>query len=466
MRDRAEALTLRLAASWSALLLCGSAATASTITGNIRNTIGNAYATNVLFTPLSTPQADGANIIASTPTNVIAAADGSFSVTLKQGNYKVNIGNVPNDTFIISVPNDSSSYNLTAIISSQLIYSYPSSPLYEEKINKAAPNGYASLNGAALVPLLQLGSGAANGYFLGTDGATTSWQPPPAPYLFDTAQFGIANNTNISVKKAASLTNLVLFSSGVGPALGLAAGAHLILTNGNITVKSNGIVTIGDNTGIAQLRFQAGAFASDYTGSEQWNFKTTAGGGRDNATVARIDDITNGLAIATQNGAGTNATLYATISTNVPLGIVGASSHATNHLEIRNNSGAILGYVATNGFYRSQYDFYAQVATTDATTANAYTFTPRDNSVVRIVVNYSAWHSSTVASYGRIAVFKTVSGTITQIGATSSALGTSEEDAAFDASIDFSGSTIRVRVAGNTGKTVNWVVSGSLLYAP
>src|SRR6476619_1971702 len=60
---------------------------ASTITGNIRNTSGSAYATNALFTPLSTPQADGTTVIASTQTNVIAAVDGSFSVLLKQGNY-------------------------------------------------------------------------------------------------------------------------------------------------------------------------------------------------------------------------------------------------------------------------------------------------------------------------------------------------------------------------------------------
>src|SRR5882672_1784424 len=125
-----------LAALWFALFLCGLAAEASTITGNIRNTIGNPYATNALFTPLSTPQADGANIIASTPTNVIAATDGSFTVTLKQGNYKVNLGNLPSDTFIISVPNDSATYNLTALVSSQLTYVYPVSPIFEQKINK------------------------------------------------------------------------------------------------------------------------------------------------------------------------------------------------------------------------------------------------------------------------------------------------------------------------------------------
>src|SRR5439155_32260 len=67
---------------------------AATITGSILNTSGNAYATNVLFAPLSTPLAIGANTIASTSTNVVAAADGSFSVSLKQGNYLVTLGNL------------------------------------------------------------------------------------------------------------------------------------------------------------------------------------------------------------------------------------------------------------------------------------------------------------------------------------------------------------------------------------
>src|SRR5438067_2394744 len=250
--DRFQGCKAGLAAVGFVLFLCGTAAEASSITGNLRNTSGNPYATNALFTPLSTPQADGANIIASTPTNVIAAADGSFSVTLKQGNYKVNIGNVPNDTFVISVPNDSSTYSLTALISTQLTYNYPVSPIYEQKINRAVANGYASLNASALVPLAQLGPGAANGYVLTTDGSAPAWQPPPLPYLFDSAQFSLANNTNVALKKAAALTNLVLFNSGSGPALGLAAGASITLTNGNLTLKSNGIATIGDNTGSAQ----------------------------------------------------------------------------------------------------------------------------------------------------------------------------------------------------------------------
>src|SRR6267143_6367356 len=97
---------------------------ASTITGTIQNTSGNPYVTNALFAPLSTPLASGTNIIASTPTNVVAAANGSFSVTLKQGNYLVTIGNLRRDSFVISVPNDANSYNVNSLITNALTFNY------------------------------------------------------------------------------------------------------------------------------------------------------------------------------------------------------------------------------------------------------------------------------------------------------------------------------------------------------
>src|SRR6266516_4551782 len=67
---------------------------ASTINGTLRDTQGNAYATNALFVPLSTPMADGTTLIGSTKTNVLADGTGAFSLLLKQGNYKVTLGNV------------------------------------------------------------------------------------------------------------------------------------------------------------------------------------------------------------------------------------------------------------------------------------------------------------------------------------------------------------------------------------
>jgi len=129
-----------------------SPAPASIITGNIQNTSGNAYVTNALFAPLSTPLVSGTNITASTPTNVVAAANGSFSVTLKQGNYLVTIGNLRHDSFTIAVPNDANTYNVNSLITSALTYNYTFSPVYEQLVNRGQPDGYVGLTGGLLTP--------------------------------------------------------------------------------------------------------------------------------------------------------------------------------------------------------------------------------------------------------------------------------------------------------------------------
>ena len=134
------------------LLLSSSLLSASIITGNIQNTSGNAYVTNALFAPLSTPLVSGTNIIASTPTNVVAAANGSFSVTLKQGNYLVTLGNLRHDSFTISVPNDANTYNVNSLITTALTCNYTYSPVYEQLVNRGQPDGYVGLIGTRLNP--------------------------------------------------------------------------------------------------------------------------------------------------------------------------------------------------------------------------------------------------------------------------------------------------------------------------
>src|SRR5260221_24002 len=138
---------------------------ASTITGNLQNPSGAAYATNALFAPLSTPLATGNNIIASTQTNVVAAANGSFSVVLQQANYLVTIGSVHKDSFVISVPNDSNTYNINSLITNKITFNYTYSPVYEQRANKGQADGYVGLLGTLLTPS---GLTASNFSLLGT----------------------------------------------------------------------------------------------------------------------------------------------------------------------------------------------------------------------------------------------------------------------------------------------------------
>src|ERR1043166_3858207 len=124
----------------------------STITGNLQTTSGNAYVTNILFAPQSTPLASGIKTIASTETSVVTAATGIFSVTLLQENYLATIGNLRHDSILISVPNDANSYNINSLITSALTFNYPYSPAYEQRVNKGQPDGYVGLVGTLVSP--------------------------------------------------------------------------------------------------------------------------------------------------------------------------------------------------------------------------------------------------------------------------------------------------------------------------
>jgi len=135
-----------------AILQMHAPATASTVTGSLLNTSGNAYATNVLFAPLSTALTIGTAMIASTATNVVAAADGTFSVVLKQGNYLATIGNLRRDSVLISVPNDANTYNMNSLITNAITFSYTYSPIYEQLVNKGQPDGYVGLAGTVMTP--------------------------------------------------------------------------------------------------------------------------------------------------------------------------------------------------------------------------------------------------------------------------------------------------------------------------
>jgi hypothetical protein len=93
--------------------------------------------------------------------------------------------------------------------------------------------------------------------------------------------------------------------------------------------------------------------------------------------------------------------------------------------------------------------------TTDITTNILYSFTPLDNSICRLWVNVLGYNSTASASYGKAATFKSVAGTVTQVGSTAT-IGNGEDDTQYECLVDTASNAIRVRVAGNTGRTVNW----------
>ena len=147
----------------------------ATITGVVADTSGNPTNATIAFAPLSTPLNNAGRIILTTEKTASAGADGRFSILLEPGNYKVTVGTNSRDSFVISVPDTSATNDWTSLITSEITYSFPVSPVYEEKRLRGVANGYASLDTAGHVPPTQLGDGvSSSASFLRGDGTWTN----------------------------------------------------------------------------------------------------------------------------------------------------------------------------------------------------------------------------------------------------------------------------------------------------
>lgn len=101
----------------------------------------------------------------------------------------------------------------------------------------------------------------------------------------------------------------------------------------------------------------------------------------------------------------------------------------------------------------------ATVTTSDATATTLDSFSFDHVSGKTVVVTYVVQATSTasaeVATYIRTACFRSYGGTVTQVGSTQDG-GTFEDDAAWDCTIDVSGTTIRCRVTGKAATNIRW----------
>lgn len=132
---------------------------AATIVGTVVDTSGNPGITNITFSPLSTPLMNGNKVIYSTAKSVNVDTYGKFAIQLEPGDYRITIGTNSKDSFVISVPADNSTNDWSELISGSLTYSFPFSPVYEDKRMRGVAGGYATLNQNGYVPITQLGGG-------------------------------------------------------------------------------------------------------------------------------------------------------------------------------------------------------------------------------------------------------------------------------------------------------------------
>lgn len=96
----------------------------STVNCNLVLADGSARALTVTFTPLSNPQVLGTQVVLKEPKSLTTAADGTGSLVLEPGNYKVEVSD--GSVFKIAVPNDSLAYSLSSLITNAAGWSLPS----------------------------------------------------------------------------------------------------------------------------------------------------------------------------------------------------------------------------------------------------------------------------------------------------------------------------------------------------
>lgn len=164
------------------LLVSALSAVAAVITGNVKDTRLAPAATNVTFTPLSTPLASAPSVIFSAVQSATSDTNGDFALTLAPGNYKVTIGSNANDSFLISVPDGAVTNTWTDLATGTLTYSYPFSPAYVDRIIATTRGDLFVFDGANVV---RLGAGLA-GQFLGSDATAACglrWAVPASPWV-------------------------------------------------------------------------------------------------------------------------------------------------------------------------------------------------------------------------------------------------------------------------------------------
>jgi hypothetical protein len=235
---------------------------AATVTGTIVNTGGTPLVTNVVFAPLSTPQAAGTDTVPSTVGAVTTGADGGFSIALNAGDYKVTVGGAARDSFIIAVPSGNGVYALNSLITSALSYGSSVAPAYELKSSKGQTNGYAALNTNALVPAAQLGAGTAGtNTFLRGDGVWVA--NSSGNYVAAGTNTSAQTNSNVvTVNADVSIALVNSLSSALSGKMDKSANLGDVASPSAARATIGGMRFNGDTASIGNGNF----FLPDFTG--------------------------------------------------------------------------------------------------------------------------------------------------------------------------------------------------------
>jgi len=143
----------------------------SVITGTIKTPDNHPYTGELRFRALSTPVADAPDLIVAEDEVVSCTAAGTFTVTLRTGQYRVWVGR---ESLTIAVPDDNASYDILELIDGDISFT-------------ASPSTSGFYRADTLTALRTVASAAGNkiAWLLGE---TAAWDiAPPRVYAWDAA---------------------------------------------------------------------------------------------------------------------------------------------------------------------------------------------------------------------------------------------------------------------------------------
>ncbi|MEI7729197.1 MAG: hypothetical protein WCO56_06480 [Verrucomicrobiota bacterium] len=282
---------------------------AATITGNVRDTGLAAVATNLTFTPLSTPLVTGGSVLLSSVSAINSDETGQFSLTLGPGNYRVTVGGNARDSLLIAVPEGIGTRDWTTLVTGSLTYQYPWSPAYLDRALFTTRGDLLVCDGAKVV---RLGAGTANQLLMANPAAAAGLSWTDAAFLTN----GLA--TTQAVQQA---TNSVAQTNWVRQLLATNLAQHSFL-------PMDGWIT-GGTVSLSQFAtYPTLAFSSNANGKTvEWNIPDRALIGT-NASFTVWYLTTNATRINTRfgyvylapNGVGTTYLLSDSGGTNTPPG--------------------------------------------------------------------------------------------------------------------------------------------------
>lgn len=132
-------------------------------------------------------------------------------------------------------------------------------------------------------------------------------------------------------------------------------------------------------------------------------------------------------------------------------------SNGTSFVSIEDTGDFLLGDRLSTTNLGTRFRIPATVQTTDATVTTVESVTTASDTSYTLHATVTAVKSdgSQMASYVLYASYRNDSGAVTQVG-TTTVSHTAEDDATWDATLDISGTSIRVRVTGVAATTIRW----------